>query len=246
MLLTDQIAVVTGGGRGIGKAIAVLLAREGAQVVICGRGVDALQKVCDEISANGGKCSLYQTDVKNPANIDQTIQKILDTYGRIDILVNNAGVTRDNLMLRMKDDEWDDVISTNLKGAFLFCRAVYKPMLKQRAGKIINIASVVGLTGNAGQANYAASKAGIIGLTKSLAKELARKNVCVNAVAPGFIETEMTGVLPEAAREGALQQIPMGRFGKAEEVAEVVLFLASHKSNYVTGQVFVVDGGMVM
>jgi len=246
MLLRDQVALVTGASRGIGREVALLLAVEGAQLAICSRSTEELEKLREEITNLGGKCVDLKTDVQVPAEVEDAVKKTLDTYGRIDILVNNAGVTRDNLLARMSEDDWNFVLSVNLRGTFLFTRAVSRPMIKQRKGKIINIASVVGMTGNAGQANYAASKAGIIGFTKSVAKELARRNICINAVAPGFIETEMTGKLSEELKSTVLGQIPLGRFGSPKDVAQTVLFLASDQANYITGQVLVVDGGMVM
>lgn len=246
MLLKDQVALVTGASRGIGREVALMLAAEGAKLTICSRSTEELAKLRDEIISRGGVCLDLKTDVQVHTEVEDAVKKTLDTYGRIDILVNNAGVTRDNLLARMSEDDWNFVLSVNLRGTFLFTRAVSKPMIKQRKGKIVNIASVIGLTGNAGQANYAASKAGIIGFTKSVAKELAKRNVCVNAVAPGFIETEMTDKLSEDVKTAILGQIPLGRFGSPKDVAQTVLFLASDQANYMTGQVLVVDGGMVM
>jgi len=246
MQFKDKVVLVTGASRGIGKDIAVSFAREGATVALCARSVESLEKVSAEITAAGGKALCVKTDVSNSNDIQSAVEKILDSAGRIDILVNNAGVTKDNLIARMSEDDWDTVISVNLKGTFFFTKIVGKTMMKQKEGKIINISSVVGLTGNAGQANYAASKAGVIGLTKSVARELAKRNICVNAVAPGFINTDMTGGLHDAQKEAALTNIPMARFGETRDIAEAVLFLASDKANYITGQVLVVDGGMVM
>lgn len=246
MLLKDQVALVTGGTRGIGKEIALTLAEHGARIVICGRSLEDLEKVKSEIEGKNTTCLAFPTDVQVASQIEETVKKTVDTLGRIDILVNNAGVTRDNLIVRMSEDDWNFVISVNLRGCFLFTKAVSKPMIKQKKGKIINITSVIGLTGNAGQANYAASKAGVIGLTKSTAKELAKRNICVNAVAPGFIETDMTDKLPEDAKKAILGGIPLGRLGHTKDIAQAVLFLASDCSNYMTGQVLVVDGGMVM
>lgn len=246
MLLKDQVALITGGSRGIGREIALTFADEGAHLALCARSAENLEKIGGEIRAKGKKCLSLCVDVQNAAEVEEAVKKTLDTYGRVDILVNNAGVTKDNLIARMSEEEWDSVLSVNLRGVFLFTKAVSKPMIRQRKGKIINISSVVGMTGNMGQANYAASKAGIIGFTKSIAKELARRNILVNAVAPGFIETEMTQQLPDDAKASVLQEIPLGRFGSAKEVADAVLFLASDYSNYITGHVLVVDGGLVM
>lgn len=246
MLLKDKIALVTGGARGIGKEIALTLIREGATVAICDVSQENLDQFKKEVESAGGKCLVVKTNVTVSEEVDATIQKILDTYGRIDILVNNAGITKDNLIVRMTETDWDLVLQVNLKGTFLFTKAVAKPMMKQKSGKIVNIASVIGMVGNAGQANYSASKAGVIGLTKSAARELAKRNVCVNAIAPGFIETDMTKVLSEETREAARSGIPAGRFGSPADVAEAVLFLVSDRANYITGQVLPVDGGMVM
>lgn len=245
--LKDKIAIVTGATRGIGKEIALTFAREGAQLIITGRDKERLGQTAKEISAVGGKEPLAaELDIKNAEKIEELTDKILDKYERIDILVNNAGVTKDGLFLRMSESDWDEVLDTNLKGTFLCMRAVAKAMLRQRYGKIINLASVIGLTGNAGQANYAASKAGIIALTKSVAKELGSRNVYVNAIAPGFIETEMTHVLSDSVKQTVLKNIPVGFFGKPIDVARTALYLASDESNFVTGQVITVDGGMVM
>jgi 3-oxoacyl-[acyl-carrier protein] reductase len=246
MLLKDKIALVTGASRGIGKEIALAFAREGAALALCSRSLESLEKVREEVSQLGAKSICLPTDVQDTQNVEDAVKKTIDTYGRIDILVNNAGVTKDNLIVRMTDDDWNYVISVNLRGTFLFTRAVTKSMIRQRAGSIVNVSSVIGLTGNMGQANYAASKAGIIGLTKSAAKELARRNVRVNAVAPGFIETEMTDKLGEETKAAVLNQIPLGRFGSPKDVAQLVVYLASDLSNYMTGQVIAIDGGMVM
>lgn len=246
MMLEKKIAVVTGGAQGIGREIALLFAREGADVALLDRDADALEKTRAEAEALGRRALAVVADVSRIDETQQAVNKIIDSMGRIDILVNNAGITKDNFLLRMSEAEWDAVIAVNLKGAFAMTRAVAKVMLKQRAGRIINIASVIGLVGNAGQANYAASKAGIIGLTKSVAKELASRGITANAIAPGFIETRMTGVLPEAVRQKILAGIPLGRYGTPAEVANAALFLASGLSSYVTGQTIVVDGGMVM
>jgi 3-oxoacyl-[acyl-carrier protein] reductase len=246
MLLKDRVAVVTGGSRGIGKEIALTFAAEGARVALCGRSAADLEKVKSEIESNGASCIVLQADVSQSGEAERVVQKTLDTWGIVDILVNNAGVTKDNLIARLSEEDWDFVLAVNLKGVFLFTKAVSKPMIKQRRGKIINVTSVIGLTGNAGQANYAASKAGIIGFTKSVAKELGRRNICVNALAPGYIETDMTGKIPEETKTAILNGIPLGRLGCPKDVARAALFLASDDSNYITGQVIVVDGGMVM
>jgi 3-oxoacyl-[acyl-carrier protein] reductase len=245
-LLENKVAVVTGAGRGIGKAIALRLAGEGATIAACGRTLVNVESVASEVVKSGGKATPYAVDVANSAQVAETGEKILKEFGRVDVLVNNAGVTRDQLLLRMTDAEWDTVLNTNLKGAFNFTRTLSRAMLKQRSGRIINITSIIGLTGNAGQSNYAASKAGLIGFTKSVARELASRNITANAVAPGFIVTEMTDGLGEPAREMLKTRIALGRLGAAEDVANVVLFLASDLASYVTGQVITVDGGLAM
>jgi 3-oxoacyl-[acyl-carrier protein] reductase len=244
---TNRIALVTGAARGIGRAIALALAQPGLSIylndVVLGEEATRTQQ---EVEAKGAAARLVEFDVAEAAAVNQGIDHILKESGRIDILVNNAGITRDNLIMRMKETEWDVVLGVNLKGAFNCLRAVSKPMIKQRSGRIINISSVVGVMGNPGQANYVASKAGLIGLTKTVARELASRNITVNAVAPGFIQTEMTEALPEATRQLMLAQIPLGRFGTAEEVAQAVAFLASDAAAYITGQVIHVNGGMLM
>lgn len=245
-LLEDKIAIVTGASRGIGRAIALEFVRNGAKVTLCATSRDALNQVQVELEAiRPGRSILLQADVTDGVQISEVVKKTLDTHGRVDILVNNAGTTRDNLLALMTEKEWDDVLITNLKSVFLMTKACTRPMVKQRTGCIINIASVIGITGNAGQANYAASKAGIIAVTKSAAKELGKRNIRVNAIAPGFIRTRMTERVAAEVKKRILDQIPLGRYGEPEEVAEVATFLASEHARYVTGQVLVVDGGLV-
>jgi len=247
MLLDGKVAIVTGASRGIGRAAAVALARQGAKVVINFAGnIAAANAVLAEITEAGGEAMLFQANVADGAAVEAMVKATLDRFGRIDILVNNAGITRDNLLMRMKEEDWDAVVDTNLKGIFFCTKTVARQMMKQRAGKIINMASVVGVMGNAGQANYAAAKAGVIGFTKSMAKELAARNVLVNAIAPGFITTDMTRVLTEEVKEGLLGAIPLGRLGAPEDIAHVVVFLASDAANYITGQTINVDGGMAI
>lgn len=246
MMLKDKVAVITGGGRGIGRCISELLAAEGAKIAICEYMMETAEETCQALRQKGTDATPFAVDVRDSALVNEAVNNIVDKYGQIDILVNNAGVTRDGLLIRMKDEDWNFVLDTNLKGSFYFTRAVLKPMMKSRSGRIVNIASVVGLMGNAGQANYSASKAGLIGLTKTTAKEVASRNICVNAVAPGFIETEMTKKLSEEVREKNRQYIPLGAFGTPQDVASAVLFLCSELSKYITGQVITVDGGMVM
>ncbi len=240
-LLENKVAVVTGAGRGIGKAIAARLAAEGAKVACCGR---TLANVEATVAVIDGKA--YAVDVADAKQVSETCEKILKDFGRVDILVNNAGVTRDQLLMRMSDEDWDTVLDTNLKGAFNFTKMLTRSFLKQRAGRIINISSIIGLTGNAGQTNYAASKAGLIGFTKSVARELASRGITANAVAPGFIVTDMTAALGAEAQEALKGRIALGRLGTAEDVANAVLFLASDMASYVTGQVITVDGGLAM
>lgn len=244
--LTNQIAVVTGAGRGIGRAIALKFAAEGADVVCVSRTAENSEKVASEIRALGRKAWAYAVDVSDSAAVVSIAEKILSETGRVDILVNNAGVTRDGLLMRMAEADWDTVLNTNLKGAFSFTKAFSRAFIKQRSGRIINVASVIGLIGNAGQCNYSASKAGLIGFTKSIARELASRGITVNAVAPGFIETDMTAALNEEVRAELLKKIPLNSFGQAEDIASAALFLASPAARYITGQVLTVDGGMVM
>ena len=245
--LKDKVALVTGASQGIGREIALLFAKEGARLAVTARNAQALDVLAGEIEASGGHPPLvFPLDVKDSQKVSELVDKTLDKSSRIDILVNNAGVTKDALFVRMTEADWDEVLDTNLKGTFLCMRAVSKVMMKQRAGRIINMASVIGLIGNAGQANYSASKAGIIALTKSVAKELGSRNVLVNAIAPGFIDTEMTQLLGEETKSAILKSIPVGFFGKPADVARAALFLASDESNFITGQVITVDGGMVM
>ena len=245
--LEGKVAIVTGASRGIGREIALSFAREGAQLVLTARSEESLNETAAEIRALGkSEPFLFALDVKESAKTEELADKILDKYKRIDILVNNAGVTRDGLFVRMSETDWDEVLDTNLKGTFFCMRAVSKTMMRQRSGRIINISSVIGLIGNAGQANYAASKAGIIALTKSAAKELGSRNILINAIAPGFIETEMTQVLGEDVKKTILKSIPVGFFGKPADVAKTAVYLASEESSFITGQVITVDGGMVM
>jgi len=243
--LSGKVAIVTGASRGIGRGIAVMLASRGAHVVAAARGENAASTV-EEIEAAGKKAERTTLEVTDSASIDAMISGVLGRHGRIDILVNNAGITRDQLMLRMKRDDWDEVIATNLTPAFVLVQAALKPMLRQRSGRIINISSVVGQTGNAGQANYAASKAGLIGFSKALARELASRNITVNVVAPGLIETDMTKAITEKAHGDWTTQIPLGRLGTTADVAAAVCFLASDEASYITGQVLAVNGGMYM
>ena len=245
-MLKEKVAIVTGASRGIGRGVALALAGQGARVVVSARSAAGVDEVVSAIKAAGGEALGMAADVALAADADRLIGAAVDAFGRIDILVNNAGITRDGLLLRMKDEDWDAVLDTNLKGAFLCTRAVAKVMSKQRYGRIINISSVVGEMGNPGQANYCASKAGLIGLTKSVARELARRNVTVNAVSPGFIVTDMTDALPEATRQELASQVPLGRLGDVDDIAQAILFLASDAAGYITGQVLGVNGGMHM
>ncbi|WP_288843473.1 3-oxoacyl-[acyl-carrier-protein] reductase [uncultured Megasphaera sp.] len=247
MNITEKTAIVTGGSRGIGRAIAVELAKAGVQVAIIYAGnTAAAEETLALVKAQGVQGMMIQCDVADGAAVEAMVKEVKDTFGSIDILVNNAGITRDTLLMRMKETEWQEVLDTNLTGVFHCTRQVSKLMIKQRHGIIINLTSIVGLVGNAGQANYSAAKAGIIGFTKAVAKELASRNIRVNAIAPGFIETDMTAVLSDTAKEDILKTIPMGRMAKPEEVATVAAFLASEEAKYMTGQVLHVDGGMIM
>ncbi len=246
MLLPNKTAIVTGAAQGIGKAIALRLAKEGAAIAVCDINEELALQTAIEIGALGVKTLGCRVNVTQEKDVQACVDKVVDTFGAVDILVNNAGITRDGLLIRMKEEDWDLVISVNLRGTFNFTRAVAKPMIKRRSGRMVNVASIIGLIGNAGQANYAASKAGIIGMTKSVALELAARNINVNAVAPGFIDTAMTQVLSDEMRQRMLAAIPQGRMGTAEEVADVVLFLCGELCRYVTEQVITVDGGMVM
>jgi 3-oxoacyl-[acyl-carrier protein] reductase len=246
-MLQGQVAIVTGGARGIGKATTLALARAGAKVVINYSSSDKnAQELVNTITAEGGEAITVKGDISLSSTAEKLVSGTLEQFGRIDVLINNAGVNRDNLMIRMKEEDWDQVINTNLKGIFLTTKAVLKPMLKQRAGRIINVTSVIGITGNLGQSNYSAAKAGVIGFTRAIAREVASRNILVNAIAPGYIATDMTANLPDNVKEAVLQNIPLGRIGLPEEVAQVILFLTSPSASYITGQTIVVDGGMVM
>ncbi len=246
MDLKNKIALITGGAQGIGKEIALTFAEAGANIILCDVNETILDETAAEIKNKGRDVLALKADVTNAEEVDEVVRKSLDKYQRIDILINNAGITRDNLLARMREEDWDIVLSVNLKGVFLFTKSVARPMMKQRQGAIINIASIIGLIGNAGQANYSASKGGVIALTKTTAKELAKRNITVNAIAPGFIKTAMTDKLPEDIRNEMLKLIPVQRFGNPRDVANAALFLASDYASYITGQVITVDGGMVM
>jgi 3-oxoacyl-[acyl-carrier protein] reductase len=244
--LEGKVALVTGGARGIGKAICERLAAEGAKLAIVDIMLDVAEETASEFKSKGVEAAAFAADVSNLDSANETVDAVVKEFGQVDILVNNAGITRDTLLMRMTEKDWDMVIAVNLKGTFNFTKAVCRPMMKARSGKIVNVASVVGRMGNAGQANYSASKAGVIGLTKTTAKEFATRNIQVNAVAPGYIQTDMTGKLSDAATDAFLNVIPMKRGGTPEDVASVVYFLCSDDSNYVTGQVINIDGGMLM
>jgi 3-oxoacyl-[acyl-carrier protein] reductase len=247
-LLSGKTAIITGGNGGIGKAIAIAFAKHGAKIALFGTNVEKGAKAIEEIKAGtpGSQVEFFQVDVADTAAVEASVSRAIEQLGPIDILVNNAGVTRDMLLMKMTEQDWDVVLDTNLKSVFNTCKSLVRQFIKARKGKIINITSVVGLIGNAGQVNYAASKSGMIGLTKSLAKEVAGRGICVNCIAPGFIDTQMTQVLTDAQRQALLGQIPMARLGQPDEIAQAAIFLASSMSDYVTGQVITVDGGMVM
>ena len=246
MILKDKVAIVTGASRGIGEAIARKFCKEGASVMLCSRSAESVAAIVESLSREGGNAKSTQADISNKADVEALVDLTLKEFARVDILVNNAGITRDTLFMRMKDEDWDAVLQTNLTGTAYCMRAVIRSMMRQRNGRIINISSVVGIAGNAGQANYAASKAGIIGLTKSVAKEVGSRGITVNAITPGFITTDMTGKISEADQKKMLEMIPTGSFGAPEDVAEAALFLASDAARYITGQAIQVDGGMFM
>jgi len=244
--LQGKTAIVTGASGGIGQAVALAMAKAGADVAICGQNQERLAATAEMVKATGRRVLSYAMNVGNPESIQQTVDDVHKNWGRIDIMVNNAGITRDGLIIRMSEQDWDEVINVNLKSVFLFSKAVARHMMKQRSGSIVNIASIIGLIGNPGQANYAASKGGIIAFTKSMARELASRNVRSNAIAPGFIETRMTEKIPEDLQKKMLDSIPLGRYGKPEDVADLAVFLAGDRSSYITGQVISICGGMVM
>jgi 3-oxoacyl-[acyl-carrier protein] reductase len=244
--LEGKTAIVTGAARGIGAAIATRLANEGADIALCDLQADWLSETAEAVKAAGRKVVCYSVDVSDSEGVNEVVGAVVAEFGGVDVLINNAGITRDGLMMRMSEEDWDAVLNVNLKGTFLFTRAVSRPMMKKRTGAIVNIASIIGLIGNAGQCNYAASKAGVIALTKSAAKELASRSIRVNAVAPGFIQSKMTDALSEAVRDQMMGKIPMKKFGTPEDVADVVMFLAGNSAGYMTGQVLTVSGGMVM
>lgn len=246
MNLTGKVALVTGASRGIGRAIALKLAQEGADLIVTATSLERAQKTAEEIALMGRSVLPYKVDVSNTAEVEDLFKALMERFGTLDILVNNAGITRDGLLMRMKDDEWDAVLDTNLKGTFTCTREAIKLMAKAKSGRVVNISSVVGEMGNGGQANYCASKAGVIGFTKAVAREYAKRNITVNAITPGFIETDMTGVLSDSIREELLKQIPVNRFGSPEDIANAVYFLVSDLGRYVTGHVLAVNGGMHM
>lgn len=246
MELKNKVAVVTGAAQGIGREIALLLARKGAAAALCDVNQEGVDETARRIQEEGGSCRTFKVDVSHFQDAETVIKEAVDQLGSVDILVNNAGITKDNVLLRMKEEQWDQVMAVNLKGTFNFTKAAIRVMLRQKSGKIINIASITGLMGNAGQANYAASKAGVIGFTKAIAREYADRGITVNAVAPGFISTRMTDAIPERDREALIAQIPMKRLGTPEDVAQAVYFLASEGANYITGQVLGINGGLYM
>ena len=246
MKFKDQVVFVTGSTRGIGKEIAKAFVKQGAIVIILGRNAELVDAVCDEINQEGGRAEGFSCDVTNFQNMQEIVNKVLDKHKGIDILINNAGITKDNLLLRMSENDWDDVMNINLRGVFNCTKIIAKVMLKAKAGRIINISSIVGITGNAGQANYAASKAGIIGFTKSVAREIASRGITVNVIAPGYIQTDMTTQLNEKVREELLKSIPLKKLGTTKNIADTCLFLASKEAEYITGQTIVVDGGMTI
>tara|TARA_B100000929_G_scaffold98390_1_gene77387 strand:+ start:332 stop:1075 length:744 start_codon:yes stop_codon:yes gene_type:complete len=244
--LSDKIALVTGASRGIGQSISMILAQNGAHVVCVSRNVNDVQSVADKITHQRFNASAASCDISDSNNVTELVKNIIEKHGRIDILINNAGITRDNLLMRMSEDDWNEVINVNLKAAFTAIKAASRSMIKQRSGRIINISSVVGLIGNAGQVNYAASKAGLIGMTKSVAREFASRGITANCIAPGYVETEMTNKLTDKVKSSLNEQIPLGRIGNVEDIAYAVAFLASDEASYITGQTLAVDGGMVM
>ncbi len=248
LVLKDQVAIITGGTSGIGRAIAQRFAEEGARVLLLATSAERGARAVEEIDAatQVGQAEFYQVDVSDTAKVKEVMDVICEKYGRVDVLVNNAGITRDQLLMKMSEDDWDRVLDVNAKSCFNTCKAVIRVMMKARQGRIINVTSVVGIMGNTGQTNYAASKAAVVGFTKSLAKEIASRNITVNCIAPGFIDTDMTRALGDKIKEGIVSQIPMGRLGQSSEIASAALYFASDMSTYVTGQVIVVDGGMVM
>jgi 3-oxoacyl-[acyl-carrier protein] reductase len=244
--LSDKIALVTGASRGIGQSISMILAQNGAHVVCVSRNINDVQSVADNITHQNFSASAASCDISDSNNVTELVKDIIEKHGRIDILINNAGITRDNLLMRMSEDDWNEVINVNLKAAFTAIKAASRSMIKQRSGRIINISSVVGLMGNAGQVNYAASKAGLIGMTKSVARELASRGITANCIAPGYVETEMTNKLTDEVKSSLNEQIPLGRIGNVEDIAYAVAFLASDEASYITGQTLAVDGGIVM
>lgn len=246
MALNGKVAVVTGAAQGIGKTITLLLAEKGASLVLCDINLEAAEEAAREIEERGGKCLALKSDVSNFQDAEKIIKQAVERFGSIDILINNAGITKDNVLLRMKEEQWDQVMAVNLKGTFNFTKASIKVMLRKRSGRIVNIASITGMMGNAGQANYSASKAGVIGFTKAVAREYADRGITVNAVAPGFIATAMTDAIPEKEKEELIKQIPMKKLGTPEDVANAVYFLASDEARYITGHVIGVNGGLYM